>query len=641
MRDGYYLSTYIVVDKLANLLFPDILFRHDQNMSLWEKRGRDITLVKYWELERYSGLKHHERAVFDKEDAENIINTLLSEVGITLNDVVEVWGSPVLSNVKDFNCSFDYDLPIHTIGHLFSGMMLDTDIFRNEEIIGFAVDCGPDSLIDNGVKYDHHYVGGYSKRGNLEELFPIISPGPLWSEATYLLKMQEGTLMALASASTSRLIDKELDFIEIEHIGYSQFVRDNLKELYNYCQELTDDDEGVKFTGFDGRFSRYENICSMIMKEINTLSRKIMEYNIDNFLEEKNADPKDLYLSITGGFALNCPINSYLMKKYGFKGYMAPPCVSDTGLSLGLALMKFYCEEKDFNFKLKNASYGFRNVEIESTLREFEQFIESVSKEKDMKNAVQDLINGPMVWIEGGAEIGPRALGCRSLLGDPRSDKTKDTLNKIKQREWWRPVAPIVLYEAMQEWFEDCYESPFMLHTFTVKKEWSNRIPAITHLDDSARVQTVRESSNLLITKLIKEFYKETGVPIICNTSLNDKGEPIINKLEEAINFALRKNIDIIYVDGVRIVLKNHERYIEKQPYKRSIEKKKYEGAEREALLIKENPFDLKASQVCRVFDLFGNKTDFSWTNEKKVNIYLKISERFNNVLEKKMRLGN
>lgn len=637
MRDGYYLSTYIVVDKLANLFFPKVVLRHDQNMSLWKKIGKNVTLVKYWELERYSGLKHHERAIFDKEDIESVINILLLEVGITIDDIVEVWGSPVISNIKDFNCLFDYELPIHTIGHLFSGMMLDTDIFKNEEILGLAVDGGPDSLIDNGVKYEHHYVGGYSKNGTVEELFPIISPGPLWSEATYLLKMQEGTLMALASASTSRLIGKELDFLAIEHIGYSKMVREKLKELYDYCQELTDDDAGVKFTGFDRRFNRNENICSMIMKEINNLSCKMMEYNIDRFLEAKNVNSKNMYLSITGGFGLNCPINSYLMKKYEFKGYMAPPCVSDTGLSLGLALMKFYCEEKDFNFKLLNASYGFKNIEIESTLREFAPYIASVSEEKDMKKAVRDLMNGPMVWIEGGAEIGPRALGCRSLLGDPRSDKTKDALNQIKQREWWRPVAPIVLYEAMQDWFEECYESPYMLHTFTVKKERLNRIPAITHLDDSARVQTVSEDSNLLITKLVYEFYEQTGVPIICNTSLNDKGEPIINKLEEAINFALRKNINIIYVDGFRIVLKNHEFYSEKKPFKRSLSKKEYEGIERENLLVKENPFHLNANQVYRIFDLFGNKADFSWTDEKKVRMYLKISDRYNRILEKKM----
>lgn len=636
MKDGYYLSTYIVIDKLANLLFPDTIFRHDQNMSLWKKEGKKVTLVKYWELERYSGLKHHERAVFDKEDAENIINSFLSEVGISLSDVVEVWGTPVISDIRNLNNYFDYDLPVHVIGHLFSGMLLDMDVFKNEEIVGFAVDCGPDSLIDNGVKYERHYAGGYSKNGDLIELFPIISPGPLWAEASYLFKMQEGTLMALASASTCKLIGKKLDFLAIENMGYSQTCREKLTELHNYCQELTNEDIGVKFTGFDNRFSREENIISMIMKEINTLSCKMMEYNIDKFLEHQKLNPQNLYLSITGGFGLNCPINSYLMKKYGFKGYMAPPCVSDTGLSLGLALIKFYCEEKDCDFKLRNASHGYKNAEIDKTINEYSDFIASAEK-IDIKKATQDLMNGPLVWIEGGAEMGPRALGCRSLLGDPRNVSTKEVLNQIKQREWWRPVAPIVLYEEMGEWFEEYYESPYMLHTFIVKKEQLAKIPAITHLDNSSRVQTISKNEDLLIVELIREFYAQTGIPIICNTSLNDKGEPIINKLEEAINFALRKQINIIYVDGIRIELMNHHLYNEKKPLSRSLNEKEFEGEAREELLIQENPFQLNQAQICRIFDLFGNKPDFSWKNEKKINMYLKIAERFNGILERKL----
>lgn len=637
MKDGYYLSTYIFIGKLANLMFPDIVLRHDQNMSLWKKKGKNVFLIKYWELERYSGLKHHEKSLYDEEDFLILVNNLLREVGLTIEDIVEIWGSPIISDVSKFKYDEANKLPIHSIAHLFSGMMLDTDIFKHEEIVGFAVDCGPDSLIDNGIKFEHHYSGGYSKSGCIQEVFPIISPGVLWAEATYLLGMQEGTLMALASASTSRLIGKELEFIHIEHIGISGYVRKILTELYEYCQNLKDEDIDVKFTGFDDRFSREENICSMIMKKINTLSCKIMEHNIDGFLERHDLDAKNLYLSITGGFGLNCPINSYLMRKYDFKGFMAPPCVSDTGLSLGLALIKFYYEEKDFNFRLENASYGYENVNIEIALKEFDSYIESVKYDIDYKEAVKDLINEPIIWIEGGAEIGPRALGCRSLLGDSRAKETKDSLNCIKQREWWRPVAPIVLYEYMDKWFEDCFESPYMLHTFTVKKDKVDCIPAITHLDDSARVQTVRENSDTKIAKLLNEFYKETGVPIICNTSLNDKGEPIINKLEEAINFALRKYIKVIYIDGVRIELKNHLSYKEKDPYKRSIGIKMIDEKEKERLIEQENPLKLHIEQVYRIYDMFGNKADFSLKDKNKIHRYIKVAEKFNDIIDKKI----
>ena len=141
----------------------------------------------------------------------------------------------------------------------------------------------------------------------------------------------------------------------------------------------------------------------------------------------------------------------------------------------------------------------------------------------------------------------------------------------------------------------------------------------------------------MLIVELIREFYAQTGIPIICNTSLNDKGEPIINKLEEAINFALRKQINIIYVDGIRIELMNHHLYNEKKPLSRSLNEKEFEGEARAELLIQENPFQLNQAQICRIFDLFGNKPDFSWKNEKKINMYLKIAERFNGILERKL----
>ena len=169
------------------------------------------------------------------------------------------------------------------------------------------------------------------------------------------------------------------------------------------------------------------------------------------------------------------------------------------------------------------------------------------------EQAVQDIIENPIIWVNGKAEIGPRALGARSLIGDPRRMEMKDSLNQIKQRQWWRPVAPIILEEQVAEWFENSYPTKYMLNTFDIREEKKKQVPAILHLDNSARVQTITKQDNEELYCLIRKFYEVTGVPIICNTSLNDKGQPIINDLENIIRYALTKRIKVAYVNGLRI----------------------------------------------------------------------------------------
>ena len=157
------------------------------------------------------------------------------------------------------------------------------------------------------------------------------------------------------------------------------------------------------------------------------------------------------------------------------------------------------------------------------------------------------------VWISDEMEIGPRALGHRSLLALTRK-QDKDRLNLIKGRQWWRPVAPIVLLDKLESWFETDEESKFMLRTYALKEVKEN-VYAICHLDNSARVQTVSKKDNEKLYNILKMVDKRTGIPILCNTSLNDINEPIINSLERVINFALEKDICTIYLNGKRIVL--------------------------------------------------------------------------------------
>jgi len=179
-----------------------------------------------------------------------------------------------------------------------------------------------------------------------------------------------------------------------------------------------------------------------------------------------------------------------------------------------------------------------------------------VIAESDATRVVEDICSEPLVWADGAAEIGPRALGHRSILADPRSPRSKDLLNAWKSRQWWRPVAPIVLEEHTGEWFEDPEPSPYMLQTSYVRECKRHLVPAILHLDDSARHQTLAHDTNPLLHRAIEAFRSETGFPMLCNTSLNEKGEPIVDSAAEALSFAMRKGIGVAYVAGHRFQLR-------------------------------------------------------------------------------------
>ncbi|HKM01811.1 MAG TPA: carbamoyltransferase C-terminal domain-containing protein [Sedimentibacter sp.] len=571
LADGYYLSTYFSISDINNVISTCV--RHDQNMALWKKKNNEVELIHYWELERYTGEKHQLRSFYSTEQAIDVINQLLSEYNITFDDVEKVWGTlGIEKNVGDTKIeNLDKRFTLHSYEHLYSCLLYEKKIFDQDTIVALAVDGGPDGECDMGMYNRYLYIASVSTRGNILGYEPVASPALIWLSTKNIVGLEEGTLMALGSACSAEYYGFENKF---EYIySYEDYVKEKkkLSLLIEHIMSVDLNSDYVKY--YDNKFSEYENRVSMLVKIVTRYSLETLENNIDIIKNKYSLDLGQCYLALSGGFALNCPINSMLVKRFK-KKLLAPPCVNDTGISLGLGLLKFYIADKDFTFSLKNAYWGkecsdeeVRNV-IESS--EFEKFIFDV-KRGTPTNVVDDILTGPVVWVNGKAEIGPRALGARSILGDPRFNKTKDVLNEIKQRQWWRPVAPIVIEEKVNEWFEESYETKFMLNTFIAKKDKSKYIPAICHLDSSARVQTLsREDNNLLYDVLVK-FNEITNIPMICNTSLNDCGEPIVNNTSEALNFALKKNINIVYINGWRIYLHNHEKYEKKDCYLRNI----------------------------------------------------------------------
>ncbi len=611
MRDGLYLSVYIHIDPIAHLY--DFHIRHDQNISLWKKEENKVQLIHLWELERITGLKRHHRSFYSTEQAREFIEGLLKEYNISLKDLAGIIGTPQLDTISGYDSAYDNsEIAYHSICHLYSSLMMNTKIFHNDNIIALALDGGPDTVIDKETYKKQFYAGALSIKGKVE-MFPVCSPGFIWTYLRKKYNMREGSLMALATASKSELYSDEDEIVKLYNTA-------DIKKAYKYIDSLalraakiSKEDEGILFNEFDPNFSDEENRISMAAKIVQKMSIRILEYNIDQIIDKYNIDPKEFYVAISGGFGLNCPTNSYLMKKYHFKGFIAPPCVNDAGLSLGMALYYFSKQIPNVDFTLSSSYFGDADDSLDEIIKEgkYDKFIDEAEELNDEK-FVRDIQDMPVIWFDGRAEIGPRALGHRSLIVAPTKESGKDQLNVIKKRQWWRPVAPIVLYEEMGEWFEADYYSPFMLHTVKVKKSKKDRVPSICHLDDSARVQSLKSKDNPVLYRLIKAYKKDSGVPIICNTSLNDIGEPIINTIEECLNFALRKHIKIAYINQKRIKLKNHEMYTEKSYLSRPYSIELFSPKEKNELKKKYNPFGLNEEQLICKFNRLDLNCDIT-----------------------------
>jgi predicted NodU family carbamoyl transferase len=311
--------------------------------------------------------------------------------------------------------------------------------------------------------------------------------------------------MALASSSKSELYNYELDNIWVKDISTVGDVVVEVQKLFDYVRNLTEEDVGIAFNGFDDKFSVEDNKVSMSMKIIQECSKRIMERNIEEIFSDTGIELSDTYLSMSGGFGLNCITNSHLMKKYNFKGFLASPCINDGGMSLGIALFAFYNRLKGepFEFKLESAYYGEYDDDFGRVLEKYGDYIRSV-REFCPHVAVNDITSAPIAWFNGNSEIGPRALGNRSILADPRSHKVKERLNEIKLRQWWRPVAPLVIEDEVCNWFERAYSSPYMLHTFDFIKNKCEYVPAIAHIDNSARIQTLNRKDNAMLFSVLE-----------------------------------------------------------------------------------------------------------------------------------------
>ncbi len=256
-------------------------------------------------------------------------------------------------------------------------------------------------------------------------------------------------------------------------------------------------------------------------------------------------------LCLAGGVALNCVMNGKILRESPFGDVFVQPMANDAGTSLGAALYVHHVVlGHPRTTALESASLGpeFGAAECAAALQRHPV----VFHESDdvARETAALLAEGKIVgWFQGRMEVGPRALGNRSILADPRRAEMKDRVNaRVKHREGFRPFAPSVLVERAGEYFEGCRESPYMILNFVVRREKREVIPAVTHVDGTARVQTVAREASPLYYRLIEEFARLTGVPVLLNTSFNVRGEPIVHTPDEAIVGLLGTDMDRLVI---------------------------------------------------------------------------------------------
>ena len=292
---------------------------------------------------------------------------------------------------------------------------------------------------------------------------------------------------------------------------------------------------------------------------------QLLQYNFEESLIELILRLDEDYLEpvvcLTGGTFLNINANTKIVQKFKNRKFHITPFVSDCGLSYGAAAFgaSLWHDVKvppDLAF-LGRRYLTPRELPTSEVFANMDggvggSWSQVKEEEFDLKNVAQYLEDGKIVaWYRGRSEFGPRALGNRSILMSPKYKENKDILNeKVKHREEWRPFAGVILKDHLQDYFEEGIESPYMLYSQTVKEDKRDKIPAITHVDNTCRIQTVESG---FLSLLLEEYYKISGVPVLLNTSFNDNVKPIVETPQDAIDYFLNMNIDYLVMNNTII----------------------------------------------------------------------------------------
>ena len=430
-------------------------------------------------------------------------------------------------------------------------------------------------------------IGDKNKLEIIKEIYFPHSLGLLYSAFTYYtgFKVNSGEYKLMGLAPYGKPIFKDLILDKLLDLKADGSFKLNMK-YFSYATGLTMTNN--KFSELFGNPVREAKKDSLkefhmdIAASIQAVTEEIVLRLTKSI--SKNYNLKNLCLA--GGVALNCVANGKILKEKIFENIWIQPAAGDAGGSLGAALAYWHHELKmprnEYKDQMKGSYLGpkLENNLIEKKLKYLKANYKKKNPSEIISITAKELSKEKTVgWFQGRMEFGPRALGGRSILADPRSEKMQKELNlKIKFRESFRPFAPSILREDVSDWFDLDTDSPYMLFVADIRKEKQikmtdkdeslfgieklnikrSNIPAITHVDYSARIQTVHEETNPKYYQLIKEFKKITNCPVLVNTSFNVRGEPIVCSVEDAFNCFMGTNLDILIIENF-ILLKDSQ----------------------------------------------------------------------------------
>ena len=478
---------------------------------------------------------------------------------------------------------------------LFNNLKLHDETFNDENKIFFsnhhlshAASAFFPSPFEEAIVLTADGVGEWAtttvaigKNNNLEIKKEIHFPhslGLLYSAFTYYagFKVNSGEykLMGLAPYGKPIYVDKIVNhLLDIKEDG--TFWLD--QKFFNYATGLTMTNK--KFHDLFGqkpRNSKTEELTQFHM-DIASSIQKVTEDIMVKFARRLRIEYNISNLCLAGGVALNCVANGKILKEKIFDKIWVQPAAGDAGGSLGAALGYWHIEQNEprvvnLNDDMKGSYLGpeYSQKQIEDDLKKCDAKFKVLNEKEIIDETAEDLSKGQVIgWFQGKMEFGPRALGARSILGDPRSSEMQKTLNlKVKFRESFRPFAPSILKDDLEQWFDINVDCPYMLFVANVKENKiirmneeqeklfgikklnikRSQIPAVTHVDYSARIQTVHKETNEKYFKLILKFKEKTGCPMIVNTSFNIRGEPIVNTPIDAFNCFMGTDLDKLII---------------------------------------------------------------------------------------------
>jgi carbamoyltransferase len=375
----------------------------------------------------------------------------------------------------------------------------------------------------------------------------------------------EYKIMGLAPYGKPTFVNKLKEILQLNSDGtfklnldYFKFYKQNFSYKWDAGEIKIEDLYSEKLINLLGEEKTKKNKIEDFHKDLAHSTQKVYEEAFLNILNNLFKKYKNENLCISGGCGMNSVANGKILNNTNFKNIYVQPAAGDAGGSIGAAYASYFKDNKNKkNFQMTHSYWGtsFDDKQILKTINENEIKIknqnckhEKILDDESLCKIVSKMISeGKVVgWFQDKMEWGPRALGNRSILGDPRRADMKDILNiKIKRRESFRPFAPSILREYVKDWFEQEDDVPFMMKVYQVKKNKRHEIPAVTHVDGSGRLQTVKQETNSKYYNLIKQFYNLTNVPILLNTSFNEN-EPIVSKPEEALDCFLRTKMDVL-----------------------------------------------------------------------------------------------